>query len=183
MTVLTWRAGIIAADRRVTWGDDVQGPMCKLVLGQTDKYRFVVAASGSSESDEFAVTAAKQILSNGFRRPDVKGDFTLLIAAKPKNPRLQFRLIDFALHKGERKGDADDTSLVVYGGKNLPEYLARGSGSSFALGSMARGGSAIQSIQDTAKHCATVGDGVNWVDTSLPVEQWRMRQRKAKKSS
>jgi hypothetical protein len=170
LTVLTYRAGIIAADRRVMYDDTQrQAPMCKLALGKSHEYKFVVAAAGNSDSEEQTLDLAKQVLDD-LKKPAWKGDLLLLIAAVPlrrRKPRLI--VLDYA---------PKSSALVSYVGKNIPEYLALGSGADAALGSLRNGATAIKAVKDASAHVTTCGDGLNFVDTTLPIEKWRVRQRK-----
>lgn len=173
MTVLAWRNGIIAADRRVLYGSTLQAPMCKLVIGRSLNYRFVVGSAGNSESDEQSLALARHALETS-SRPDFKGELALLVAADP---------LPTSLRKAARRllvleWDSDGvSSLVSFTGKRLPKYIALGSGIDVALGAMKRGATAVEAVQAAAEHVSTVGDGVNYVDTNQPTA-WRIKSKR-----
>lgn len=143
--------------------------MSKLAIAHADDYKFVVGMWGSSESDQQCIDFAREIV-NTMKRPTFKGDLGLVILAVPKKPRMVRKLIDWTV-------EGSNASLIVYSGKNLPEYFSRGAGAQAALGSMFSGGSAISSVRAASKHAPHCGDGLNWVDTNLELDKWRIRTK------
>jgi hypothetical protein len=168
LTVLTYRAGIIAADRRVMYADmQRQAPMSKLSIGRSAKYKFVVACAGGSESDEQIKELVVETL-NTMRRQPWKGDLSLLILAAPlRAGKRRLLILDYEPREG---------SLVSYVGAHIPEYVALGSGADVALGSLRHGATATKAVRDAAAHVTTCGDGINYVDTNKPLEKWRIRK-------
>lgn len=170
MTVLAWKHGIIAADRRVMFDDQqMQAPVCKLMIGMADEYKFVVGVAGNSESDDVAVELAAETLNTGLR-PDYEGEMLLLITALPLNMKMKPRLIVVDYEENPLQ-----STMTTYIGRHLPNYLARGTGADVALGCMRQRGSAKDAVLAAAEHVPTCGDGMNYVNTNLDFKRWRIR--------
>jgi len=174
VTVLVYRDGVIAADRRVNFDEDMpMGAMSKLSIFSTKDYKCVVGMAGNADSDDNCVAMAKEIVETG-ARPSYPGDLTLLIVAVPKDSRKKRMLIDFT------SVSKNNSSLLVYRGAKIPEYFARGAGASVALGCMFahKDSGAIKAVRAAIKHSSGCGDGINYVDTKLPLDKWRVRSKR-----
>lgn len=176
MTVLVYRDGIIAADRRITWEEAIQAPACKLKIGRSKNWKYVAGFAGDSEDDEVMMAVVKDLVETNKKPAQKFSDLSILIVAVPINPTGKRKLINL---DADNKGAA----VITYRGKTIPPYFALGSGQQTALGSMRGGRCALDAVRDVSHHVTSVGDGLNYVDTNLPLNKWRVRERGAAKKS
>ena len=173
MTVIVWRDGVLAADRRVTAGAYPLPPVCKLLIGESDRFHFVAGMAGNCDSDARTLDLARAILDRD-ENPMMQGDVNALIYAVPKLGRGAKRLVEYVTEATDPQ-----SSVVVYAGARIPRAHAIGSGFLAALGAMSAGADARRAVRIAARHVTECGDGVNWIDLNEPPSSWRVRSRKS----
>jgi hypothetical protein len=141
MTVIAWDGETLAADRRLSFGHNVQ-PCCKLRRGRNGTLIGMVGDAGQSEyyAAWFDSLRADPELFN----KDLMGEGGLLV-----------------IYPNKEIWYYDGTSPVGY--RLTSEHAAAGSGMSAALVAMACGKTAIEAVELAARFNNTCGDGVDYL--------------------
>jgi ATP-dependent protease HslVU (ClpYQ) peptidase subunit len=142
MTIIVYRDGIMAADRNLTTGRVVTiGTIDKITVMRNGA---VYAAAGSSGD---CVAVANMLQPSGAFKEDVPFRLDMVgIVVQP----------DGAMWKLEPNKPMFRIDMP---------YIALGSCGDFALGCLAAGATAEQTVELCSQHCAGIGGGVQVVDT------------------